>query len=321
MNYIGEQCFACGKKFENGDDVVVCPECGTPYHRVCYKEAGECINHQLHESGRSWQQEQSEKNAAAESIVRICPYCHHKNNPDASTCSSCGASLNNTGSSQSEKEKPDIMSMFEEIDPNNQYLGFNPDEDFDGASLKEVTQFVDSNTFYYIPLFKRMKDFGSKISFNAICLLFPYFYFANRKMWLWALITAFASMLFNVPTMLYIIGDQVSLLPFTQDIAGFIDANENLLISLSEICNMAYWILRICTCLFGNWLYYRFTVRSVNKLKARYGEPVSSQHLKSKGGVQPINLLLIFLILIGLTMAAYFILTFVLMLLQQAGLL
>ena len=54
MKYKGEKCFYCNEEFNDNDDVVVCPECGTPYHRDCYKQAGSCINHQLHESGESW---------------------------------------------------------------------------------------------------------------------------------------------------------------------------------------------------------------------------------------------------------------------------
>ena len=30
MKYTGIPCAACGKKFTAEDDVVVCPECGTP---------------------------------------------------------------------------------------------------------------------------------------------------------------------------------------------------------------------------------------------------------------------------------------------------
>lgn len=36
MDYRGQHCPICGKEFCDGDDIVVCPECGTPYHRECY---------------------------------------------------------------------------------------------------------------------------------------------------------------------------------------------------------------------------------------------------------------------------------------------
>lgn len=31
-----------------GDDVVTCPDCGTPHHRECYQELGKCANKNLH---------------------------------------------------------------------------------------------------------------------------------------------------------------------------------------------------------------------------------------------------------------------------------
>ena len=30
MDYRGQHCPICGKEFCDGDDIVVCPECGTP---------------------------------------------------------------------------------------------------------------------------------------------------------------------------------------------------------------------------------------------------------------------------------------------------
>ena len=52
--YTGAKCLVCNEVFKDGDDIVVCPECGTPYHRDCYKQAGKCINDELHEKGGSW---------------------------------------------------------------------------------------------------------------------------------------------------------------------------------------------------------------------------------------------------------------------------
>lgn len=332
MNYIGEQCFGCGSSFTKDDDVVVCPDCGTPYHRECYKSAGECINHQLHESGEGWKRSDVRKNGEASDsdATMFCTKCLRiYEDTSLENCENCGTPLvevrkktvgqSSHSSQNTQEDSPSFV--FEEIDLNKEYLGFNPDEDFGGATLKEVSHFVDSNTFYYIPMFKRMKDIGSKISFNMICLFFPSFYFANRKMWLWALLAAFASLIFNIPAMLYLIGEQSSVLPyqFMQDIASFISNNEGLILGLNDICGMADMVFKICMCLFGNWLYMRYTVRSINKLKNHYGGPVSPQRLRAKGGVQPLNILFIILIIIGLTMAGYFAVTFLLTLLQSAG--
>jgi uncharacterized Zn finger protein (UPF0148 family) len=46
--FCDEQCPVCGNTFTETDDVVVCPDCGTPHHRSCYCESGKCANSLLH---------------------------------------------------------------------------------------------------------------------------------------------------------------------------------------------------------------------------------------------------------------------------------
>ena len=40
-DYTGKKCTVCDRSFSRDDDIVVCPDCGTPYHRECYLEKGE----------------------------------------------------------------------------------------------------------------------------------------------------------------------------------------------------------------------------------------------------------------------------------------
>ena len=79
--YTGCQCIICQKVFENDDDIVVCPDCGTPYHRSCYQSAGHCINQPLHAVGGSWQSIQDEHRRKLGGIE--CPHCGYVNLPDA----------------------------------------------------------------------------------------------------------------------------------------------------------------------------------------------------------------------------------------------
>ena len=39
---VGKTCPVCKKTFVESDDIVVCPECGTPHHRSCYASIGRC---------------------------------------------------------------------------------------------------------------------------------------------------------------------------------------------------------------------------------------------------------------------------------------
>ena len=49
--YENQKCPVCGVAFKSGDDIVTCPECGTPHHRQCYEKIGKCANASLHSTG------------------------------------------------------------------------------------------------------------------------------------------------------------------------------------------------------------------------------------------------------------------------------
>ncbi len=46
-----EKCPVCDKLFNESDDIVICPHCGTPHHRDCYNQLGHCANSSRHKEG------------------------------------------------------------------------------------------------------------------------------------------------------------------------------------------------------------------------------------------------------------------------------
>ena len=40
MRFENQVCPVCEEKFKENDEIVVCPECGTPHHRDCYNNLG-----------------------------------------------------------------------------------------------------------------------------------------------------------------------------------------------------------------------------------------------------------------------------------------
>ena len=48
MDFTKYNCLVCGQKFKDTDDVVVCPDCGTPHHRECWFNNGKCANSDRH---------------------------------------------------------------------------------------------------------------------------------------------------------------------------------------------------------------------------------------------------------------------------------
>ena len=293
MNFIGERCVCCGEIFTDGDDVVVCPECGSPHHRECYKKENRCANIALHGTGEKWKRVVVEEKTETEEKIE-CPVCKFPNNPtDAEKCIVCGAELNSDESHENGVPDNEDIHL-------NHNTGFNPDEDMGGATLREISMFVGTNTFYYIPVFKRMKDIGSKISFNFSCFIFPSFYFANRKMWLWAIIYTFISVLLNLPASVMIMAESGV---FTENMLNFIYENQGLIESLESICGWGSWLIRLMLCLFANWIYFRFALKNLKRIKMHSrNESLNLNIVTAVGGVKPMNIIVITLITLSLSL-------------------
>ena len=69
MEFTEYKCPVCDKQFKKGDDVVVCPECGTPHHRECYEKEGHCHFADKHGADFSFEKEQLEEARAFAKIM------------------------------------------------------------------------------------------------------------------------------------------------------------------------------------------------------------------------------------------------------------
>ena len=206
MNYNGSKCIVCGMDFEESDDIVVCPDCGTPYHRDCYKQAGKCINTELHSEGISWHQKKIDKEKALEEAEavneKICPRCGFINGSEQNFCSRCGLPLNSGEDSQhfndggSQNVFPNFGPMgqgfggqggqYQNGQPFNPFLGgfvtIEDDTDIDGITARDIADYVGSNKFYFLTQFMKFAKMKIKRSFNFCAFLFPEYYYFYRKM-------------------------------------------------------------------------------------------------------------------------------------------
>ncbi len=284
--YTGSQCIICGNFFQDEDEIVVCPDCGTPYHRACYQTEGRCINTALHAVGGSWQSVQNEQRRSQGGIE--CSHCGYVNFAGTQTCASCGLPLfrpdEEAESSAVSEENTASMGMqegqqyyFQSSDP---CCGMSPDYEIEGEKLGDVANFVQTNTLYYIPLFRRFKETDRKISFNLPCVLFPYFYFANRKMWFMTILSGLIWLLCSLPDMF------LNMLASLQDSANiqsmlslgmemqtiermteFLTARQQMFEQLQTPLFFVLMAFRVILCLFGNYLYFRFVLKSVRKIR------------------------------------------------------
>ena len=72
--YTGNHCPVCEQEFTDNDDIVVCPDCGTPYHRACWQKVGACMHQSEHAAGFEWKPEVG-AGAAEAAHAATCPNC------------------------------------------------------------------------------------------------------------------------------------------------------------------------------------------------------------------------------------------------------
>ena len=61
FNFKGCNCVACRQPLKPEDDIVVCPDCGAPYHRACYEKLGHCQFEAQHGPDFEWQPSPEER--------------------------------------------------------------------------------------------------------------------------------------------------------------------------------------------------------------------------------------------------------------------
>lgn len=276
--YVGHKCIVCELEFKAEDDVVVCPECGTPYHRSCYMSSGECVNKELHESGESWNSSREKgNNEDSGPEPKKCPYCEFVNKPHCIICERCGSPLvdelkrnmygqgdTQTDGNLNSGQGNDTRGQRFTFDYADKYCGFDPEEEFEAVKLKEISEFVNKNQIYYLPIFKKIKDTGKKISLNVISFFFPEIYFANRKMWFWSVLSIIISLALSFPNMLYMLAYERMI---GTTIAG-IDLESVKFDLIYSISSYAALIFKVLMLMFANYIYYRHTLNKIRRKKA-----------------------------------------------------
>ena len=85
--YYGCPCEGCGRPLALTDDIVVCPDCGAPYHRECYEKLGRCIHTPAHGAGYEWRFPYKDEE------LRTCPSCGERTLRSETVCRCCGAAM------------------------------------------------------------------------------------------------------------------------------------------------------------------------------------------------------------------------------------
>lgn len=274
--YQDVNCPICGKPLENGEIVVICPDCGAPYHKDCVSQKGACIYTELHRLGKSWEMPKKEQKFNGNEPKR-CSRCGTINPIDGLFCEVCGNPLNPPKQSDGTAQRPNMGQSVgggqqaPNMPPNmmaynpftTPFGGVNPDESIDDIPVKDWAIYIGQNTQYFIPKFKRMSEQKSKASFNFAALFFQGLYFLYRKMYWWGIILLVFELLLSVPTMLLYVDDLRQMLYGETQLWFTSDS----MLMMSNICALLGWGLRIAEGVFANKLYQVHCRDKITKLK------------------------------------------------------
>jgi len=293
IDYTGYKCKSCGNTFKQDDDIVVCPDCGTPYHRDCWRAQGKCINEELHAAGASWQieteREKERQNAERDTVS--CAMCGNKLRSDQLYCDKCGAPSPEFPKLNAQQAGRQFNGGYyrtqggAETGNSYQNTGFaqqmfiNPNEDFgDGVTASELSEYVGNNTIYYMPKFKFMKDSRVKLFPNLCAMLFPELYFSYRKMPLTALAVMLLKCICSIPDVILNMQSMSDYMPeyLNAFFPSAVSYYENFLTintstsgfqGLYIFCTAISWILTLALGFFGNYMYMRHSIRKTAQLK------------------------------------------------------
>ena len=225
--YTGNHCPVCEQAFTDEDDIVVCPDCGTPYHRACWQKVGVCMHKSEHAAGFEWQPEVG-PDADKAAHEATCPNCGTHNTPGAVRCAHCGCPLPKapdpiTAKTDDEKSVPiyardpsvvnnsrtapgphiDTFGTGEDGGIYRREIG--PEDPIDGIKAKDWAAFVGRSPMYYLMQFFRMSETKQKVTLSLSAFLFGPAYLFYRKMWKQGLLATLVMIVLSIPGFMSII--------------------------------------------------------------------------------------------------------------------
>ncbi len=166
MDYKNEICQGCNQPIKEDDDIVVCPVCGTPQHRTCWNENGDCANAYLHSDGFVWQKTQPEEPAEKPA------------EPEAPRPNTIAVMGKPPAFEQLAQEAQNLEAIFLKDQVAHK------DEEFDGINVTDAGYYLQTGAHRYIKRFRK----GKKITWNWGAFIFAPAWFFYRRLYKFGLI-------------------------------------------------------------------------------------------------------------------------------------
>lgn len=306
MEFSEFQCPVCSKTFQDGDDIVVCPECGAPHHRECYEQNGHCFYEEQHGDGFSFENIGKEQ-ADNEVPTLTCPQCGFENEKTAFYCNECGAPLQNADRQQNyNRQSYNQQNPFGQA-PNgfqgmpfgfsvggapafDPLAGLNGEEEIaENVKVSEAAKFIGKTTQYFLMVFKKIKELNSS-RFNFCAAFFAEAYFLYRKITPLGVAVSLFMMASNVLSSAIMMTPEFS--ANYQNVVNAMNSGVSISVFSPEFSFMyvplglelSRLVVRILCGIFANKLYYKHCSKKIRKIKESKPDDLHKT-LEQKGGV------------------------------------
>lgn len=271
--YTSIPCTHCGHPFTDQDDVVVCPECGAPHHRSCFRELGHCALQGQHSPDFAWTYHSPAAESSKEAAAVVCSRCGAATPAELPNCQMCGSPL-----ASSAQEPPPFpgQGQYSRRAASSTESYFD-DWELNGVTARELSAYTGTSSYYFLNQFKRLVHSWGNISWNWCAFFFGFLYFFYRKMYRFGIALMAFYLVSSLPTMLCFFVE-----PLDSQIVFYgmqVSYNTGLLEKLALLSNflgVVQWAVMILCGLFANKI---FLQNSLHRIAAfRKERQIDSQY-------------------------------------------
>lgn len=236
---MGKACESCKRAFEEGEQIVYCPQCGAPLHRECWEEKGGCPYGSRHASGFKWAPPAAEVwKAEEENIVQLIE----------------------------ERRKQEQEELDKEYG----------EKKYMGVCEREMMSFMNVRgieSLYRLTVIKRMISEKRFVNLNFFAgLLSPYNQFFHGMLPLGLLLTA-VYFVTSIPSVI------VYFLAVTFPETAEAAVNGCGLLDTVNIMSYLRIGIMIFVSIFGDYLYIQWMVNKIKKIRQGYEDERSEEYL------------------------------------------
>ena len=253
----GNKCPYCGKEFTSSDDIVVCPECGTPHHRECYKEHNACANERKH-GHYVWEPDlivsaiQKENTSIPDNSFDvkkqdtvICNVCGSTNNIYSKYCSKCGNLLNNNTNHKEDIKVIEVQQI-------------SSDAKIDGIPIKDWLVYLGPTAFTHLKTYIKQNNNQSKWGFSLGAFFFPVLFYLYYKVWGVALLILFIDVICNLPTIM---------LQLNYPISSLLGISAARFTTIADILSYSYLVIILFISLFSKTIVRKKSAAKIKKIR------------------------------------------------------